>query len=69
MAGRTGETMKAFVTEIGRLGFMDKPVPRPGPLDAVARTTTALIPTSDSPTVRDGTGPLGADATFQTAVT
>ncbi|PZG18242.1 NAD(P)-dependent alcohol dehydrogenase [Nonomuraea aridisoli] len=50
--------MKAFVMkEIGRVGFMDKPVPRPGPLDAVVRTTTALICTSDSHTVKGGIGP------------
>jgi hypothetical protein len=40
--------MKAFVMhEIGRTGFMDKPVPKPGPNDAVVRTTRALICTSD----------------------
>ncbi|MGV9302917.1 NAD(P)-dependent alcohol dehydrogenase [Nonomuraea sp. NPDC004354] len=50
--------MKAFVMkEIGRVGFMDKPIPRPGPLDAVVRTTTALICTSDSHTVKGGIGP------------
>jgi threonine dehydrogenase-like Zn-dependent dehydrogenase len=50
--------MKAFVMkEIGRVGFMDKPLPRPGPLDAVVRTTTALICTSDSHTVKGGIGP------------
>lgn len=43
--------------EIGRVGFMEKPVPRPGPLDAVVRTTTALICTSDSHTVKGGIGP------------
>ncbi|MEV3984674.1 NAD(P)-dependent alcohol dehydrogenase [Nonomuraea sp. NPDC049758] len=43
--------------EIGRVGFMDKPVPRPGPRDAVVRTTTALICTSDSHTVQGGIGP------------
>ncbi|WP_269129079.1 MULTISPECIES: alcohol dehydrogenase catalytic domain-containing protein [unclassified Nonomuraea] len=36
---------------------MDKPVPRPGPLDAVIRTTAALICTSDSHTVQGGIGP------------
>ncbi|HEX3512976.1 MAG TPA: NAD(P)-dependent alcohol dehydrogenase [Trebonia sp.] len=50
--------MKAFVMkEIGRVGFMDKPVPRPGPNDAVVRTTRALICTSDSHTVGGGIGP------------
>ncbi|GIF82936.1 NAD(P)-dependent alcohol dehydrogenase [Catellatospora bangladeshensis] len=50
--------MKAFVMkEIGRVGFMDKPVPKPGPNDAVVRTTRALICTSDSHTVGGGIGP------------
>jgi isopropanol dehydrogenase (NADP+) len=50
--------MKAFVMrEIGRVGFMDKPVPRPGPNDAIVQTTRALICTSDSHTVSGGIGP------------
>ena len=50
--------MKAFVMEqIGRVGFMDKPVPQPGPNDAVVKTTRALICTSDSHTVGGGIGP------------
>ena len=50
--------MKAFVLkEIGRVGFMDKPIPRPGPNDAVIQTTRALICTSDSHTVSGGIGP------------
>ncbi|EPD66912.1 MULTISPECIES: NAD(P)-dependent alcohol dehydrogenase [Streptomyces] len=50
--------MKAFVMkEIGRVAFMDKPVPQPGPADAVVRTTRALICTSDSHTVQGGIGP------------
>lgn len=43
--------------EIGRVGFMEKPVPEPGPLDAVVQTTVALICTSDSHTVNGGIGP------------
>lgn len=43
--------------EIGQVGFLDKPVPRPGPGDAIVRTTKALICTSDSHTVRGGIGP------------
>lgn len=43
--------------EIGRVGFLEKPVPRPGPNDAVVRTTRALICTSDSHTVKGGIGP------------
>ena len=50
--------MKAFVMkEIGRVGFLEKPVPRPGPNDAIVRTTRALICTSDSHTVGGGIGP------------
>lgn len=49
--------MKAFVMkDIGRVGFLDKPVPQPGPADAVVRTTGALICTSDSHTVSGGVG-------------
>jgi isopropanol dehydrogenase (NADP+) len=50
--------MKAFVMrQIGQVGFMDKPVPRPGPNDAIVKTTAALICTSDSHTVHGGIGP------------
>ncbi|MFD2399014.1 alcohol dehydrogenase catalytic domain-containing protein [Prauserella oleivorans] len=50
--------MKAFVMkEIGRVGFLDKPMPRPGPSDAIVRTTSALICTSDTHTVAGGIGP------------
>jgi threonine dehydrogenase-like Zn-dependent dehydrogenase len=50
--------MKAFVMkEIGRVGFLEKPVPHPGPNDAIVRTTRALICTSDSHTVGGGIGP------------
>jgi threonine dehydrogenase-like Zn-dependent dehydrogenase len=50
--------VKAFVMrEIGRVGFLDKPEPQPGPCDAVVRTTSALICTSDSHTVHGGIGP------------
>ncbi len=50
--------MKAFVMkEIGRVDFMEKPVPRLGPNDALVRTTRALICTSDSHTVQGGIGP------------
>ncbi|MET8777101.1 NAD(P)-dependent alcohol dehydrogenase [Nocardia sp. NPDC004654] len=43
--------------QIGSVGFAEKPVPEPGPFDAVVRTTTALICTSDSHTVQGGIGP------------
>ncbi|GHO90734.1 putative NADP-dependent isopropanol dehydrogenase [Reticulibacter mediterranei] len=50
--------MKAFVMkEIGKVGFMEKPIPQVGPNDAVIKTTRALICTSDSHTVSGGIGP------------
>jgi isopropanol dehydrogenase (NADP+) len=50
--------MKAFVMkDVGEVGFMDKPIPKPGPNDAVVHTTRALICTSDSHTVGGGIGP------------
>jgi threonine dehydrogenase-like Zn-dependent dehydrogenase len=40
--------MKAFVMrKVGEVGFMDKPIPEPGPYDAVIKTTRALICTSN----------------------
>ncbi len=51
------QTMKAFVMHgIGRVGMMDKPIPRPGPNDAIIRTTAALICTSDTHTVAGAIG-------------
>lgn len=51
-------TMKAFVMyEIGAVGVIDKPIPRPGPNDAIIRTTAALICTSDTHTVAGAIGP------------
>jgi isopropanol dehydrogenase (NADP+) len=50
--------MKTFVMKsIGQVGFADKPIPRPGPRDAIIKTTVALICTSDSHTVRGAIGP------------
>lgn len=50
-------TMKTFVMKkIGELGFMDKPIPRPGPSDAVVRTTCALVCTSDTHTIGGAIG-------------
>jgi isopropanol dehydrogenase (NADP+) len=50
--------MKAFVMQgIGKMGFMEKPVPEPGPNDAIIRTTRALICTSDTHTVAGAIGP------------
>jgi threonine dehydrogenase-like Zn-dependent dehydrogenase len=51
-------TMRAFVMKtLGSVGFMDKPIPTPGPDDAIVKTTRALICTSDSHTVRGAVGP------------
>ena len=50
--------MKAFVMNgIGKVGFMEKPVPDdPGPNDAVIKTTRALVCTSDVHTVKGAIG-------------
>lgn len=41
-------TMKAFVMlGIGETGFVEKPIPEPGPNDAIIQTTAALVCTSD----------------------
>lgn len=49
--------MKAFVMHgIGKVGIVDKPVPRAGPNDAIIRTTAALICTSDTHTVAGAIG-------------
>lgn len=51
-------TMNAFVMHgIGEVGVVEKPVPRPGPNDAIVRTTAALICTSDTHTVAGAIGP------------
>lgn len=51
-------TMKAFVMRgIGEVGMMEKPIPRPGPSDAIVKTTAALICTSDTHTVSGAIGP------------
>ena len=52
------KTMKAFaMLELGKTGFVQKPIPTPGPNDAIVRTTHALICTSDSHTVNGAIGP------------
>ncbi|MBL9149422.1 MAG: NAD(P)-dependent alcohol dehydrogenase [Phycisphaerae bacterium] len=49
--------MKSFVMHgIGKVGVVEKPVPRAGPCDAVIRTTAALICTSDIHTVAGAIG-------------
>jgi threonine dehydrogenase-like Zn-dependent dehydrogenase len=51
------KTMKAFVMHgIGEVGVVDKPIPQPGPDDALVRTTTALVCTSDTHTVGGALG-------------
>ena len=51
------QTMKCFVMHgIGKVGVMEKPIPRPGPSDAIIRTTAALICTSDTHTVAGAIG-------------
>lgn len=51
-------TMKAFcMLGLEHTGFLEKPIPQPGPNDAIIKTTHALICTSDSHTVRGAIGP------------
>ena len=51
------ETMRAFVMHgIGRVGTIEKPIPDPGPDDAIVKTTTALVCTSDTHTVHGAIG-------------
>jgi threonine dehydrogenase-like Zn-dependent dehydrogenase len=62
--GPAAEMMRAFVMRsVDHVGFMDKPLPRPGPNDAIVRTTRALICTSDAHTVHGAIGPR-ADLTL-----
>jgi threonine dehydrogenase-like Zn-dependent dehydrogenase len=57
-------TMQALVIkEIGKTAVMEKPVPEPGPEEAVVRTTAALICTSDVHTVK-GALPVPGDRTL-----
>ena len=51
------EIICAFVMHaIGKVGFMEKSVPEPGPNDAIIKTTKALICTSDTHTVHGAIG-------------
>lgn len=57
-------TMRALVIEgVGRTAVVDKPIPTPGPEEAVVRTTMALVCTSDVHTVR-GAIPVPAGRTL-----
>ncbi len=50
--------MKAFVMQsLDHVGFSEKPIPRPGPNDAIIKTTKALICTSDAHTIHGAIGP------------
>ena len=52
-AGLMADSMRAFVIkQVGETGVVEKPIPEPGPEEAVVRTTAALICTSDVHTVR-----------------
>ena len=58
------DTMRAFVIkEIGRTEVMEKPIPTPGPEEAIVKTTAALICTSDVHTVK-GALPVPDDRTL-----
>lgn len=49
--------MSCFVMHgVGKVGLTEKPVPRPGPSDAIVRTTAALVCTSDVHTVAGAIG-------------
>ncbi|MFH1699464.1 MAG: NAD(P)-dependent alcohol dehydrogenase [Candidatus Zixiibacteriota bacterium] len=49
--------MKVFVMNgIGKVGFSEKPIPKPGPNDAIIKTTHALVCTSDVHTVNGAIG-------------
>lgn len=51
------DMMKCFVMlGIGKVGLLEKPIPRAGPNDAIIRTTAALVCTSDVHTVAGAIG-------------
>jgi len=55
---QSAATMNAFaMLGLGETGFVEKPVPVPGPCDAIVKTTHALICTSDAHTVGGAIGP------------
>jgi threonine dehydrogenase-like Zn-dependent dehydrogenase len=50
--------MQAFVMQsLDHVGFSEKPIPHPGPNDAIIKTTKALICTSDAHTIHGAIGP------------
>lgn len=51
------QTMRAFVMKgLEQIGFTEKPLPEPGPNDAIVKTTRALVCTSDVHTVNGAIG-------------
>lgn len=49
----SNDTMKAFVLKrVGEVGVVEKPVPLPGPNEAVVRTTAAMVCSSDVHTMK-----------------
>src|SRR5687768_15334514 len=62
--GRVATTMRAFVLRRpNEVAVINKPVPRPGPNDAIVKTTAAMICTSDVHTAK-GVIPLEPDRTL-----
>jgi len=58
--------MRAFVMKgIGKVGFAEKPIPTPGPTDAIVKTTKALICTRS--TARSGHATTSLWATRRSA--
>jgi len=54
-----GKTMKAFVMKgINEVAMVDRPIPEPGPNDAIIKTTLAMVCTSDVHTVAGGLGDI-----------
>jgi threonine dehydrogenase-like Zn-dependent dehydrogenase len=53
------KTMKAFVMKgINDVAILERPIPEPGPNDAIIKTTLALVCTSDVHTVAGGLGDI-----------
>ena len=66
MSAVTTDMIGAFVMRrIGEAALTEKPIPEPGPNEAVIRTTAALVCTSDLYTV-NGAIPVGPNVTLGT---
>ncbi|WP_303332483.1 alcohol dehydrogenase catalytic domain-containing protein [Streptomyces sp. NA02950] len=52
-----------MLRKVGEVGVIEKPVPDPGPTDAVVRTTAAMVCTTDVHTMR-GAIPVAPDVTL-----